>query len=205
MDRGFSRGLLLVLSGPSGAGKGSVRKTLEKRTSVRYGVSATTRRPRPGEVEGRDYHFIAPDEFRRWIRDGKLCEWAEVYGHLYGTPREPMLTWLRQGYDVVVEKDVQGAHTIRKECAEAAFVFIMPPSAGELKRRIEERGTEAPGDVARRLSRAGAEMDRVHEYDYVIINEDVEHSAEILRCILVAEKSRRERVFSGNGRDERRQ
>lgn len=192
-----ARGLMLVMSGPSGAGKGSVRKALLEKVPVRYGVSATTRDPRPGEKSGRDYHFVSTQEFRRWIRQGKLCEWAEVYGHLYGTPREPMLTWLKQGYDVIVEKDVVGAKSLRKEFPEAVFVFIMPPSTDELRRRVTERGTEGPEDISRRLSRADSEMDQVLSYDYVITNHDVNESAETLRCIMVAEKCRTDRVRVG--------
>ncbi len=185
-----TRGLLLVLSGPSGAGKGTVRRRLAEITPVNYGVSATTRRPRPGEVDGKDYYFLSSEEFRNRIRRGEFLEWAEVYGSLYGTPREPLLSCLTEGQDVLVEKDIQGARTIRQRYPEAVLVFIMPPSVVDLEERVRGRGTEDTIQLERRLGRAREEMAAMTDYDYVLVNDDLDTCAHALSCIMVAERCR---------------
>src|SRR5690606_38848509 len=148
-------GLLIVLSAPSGAGKGSVRRELAKlEPDLIYGVSVTTRPPRPGERDGQHYFFTDEEDFRARAARGELVEWSEVYGHLYGTPREPMETYIREGRDVIVEKDVQGARKIMALYPKAVTIFILPPSLEELRRRIESRGTESPEAQRQRLRSA---------------------------------------------------
>lgn len=187
-------GLLIVLSAPSGAGKGAVRAALQRRLpELRYGVSVTTRKPRPGERHGIDYEFIDEETFRRRVEEGHFIEWAKVYDNLYGTPREPMETWLAQGHDVIVEKDIQGAQVLMEAYPDATFVFILPPSLEELRRRITNRGTESPEARQQRLRSAREELAVVDLYDYCVINDDVEEAAERLWAIIIAEKSRVQR------------
>ncbi len=183
-----------MLSGPSGAGKGSVRRRLLERMSLRYGVSATTRKPRPGEVDGREYCFLSRSEFERRIEAGEFIEWAEVYGNLYGTPQQPLLDWLTAGVDVVVEKDVQGASTLRQRCPFAVLVFIMPPTLAQLEQRVRGRGTEDDAQLGRRLARAAQEMEASRHYDYVIVNDDLEECVQALAAVVTAERHRAWRV-----------
>lgn len=184
-------GLFVVLSGPSGAGKGAVRaRLLERYPNIRYGVSATTRPKRPGEEEGVSYFFLTPEEFQRDVAAGRFVEWAEVYGNFYGTPREPMESWLAEGIDVIVEKDIQGALALKKVYPDAVYVFILPPSFEELRERISRRGTETPEALARRLASAGEELSYVDRYDYAIINDDLDQAVDRLAAILIAEKCR---------------
>lgn len=194
-------GVLLVLSAPSGAGKGTLRQALaRRRPDLLYGVSVTSRAPRPGEKEGRHYYFTDRENFQEMIASGQLVEWAEVYGNLYGTPREPMETWLRQGRDVIIEKDVQGARTLMERYPDAIYVFILPPSLQELRHRIEGRGTEAPEVVQQRLRSATDELSRVDNYDYVIVNDDVAAATDKLWAILTAERARVKRYLAADCR-----
>ncbi len=179
-----------MLSGPSGAGKGSVRRRLLERMSLRYGVSSTTRKPRPGEVDGREYSFLSRGEFERRIEAGEFIEWAEVYGNLYGTPRQPLLDWLTAGVDVVVEKDVHGASTLRQRCPFSVLVFIMPPTLAQLEQRVRGRGTEDDAQLGRRLARAAQEMEASRHYDYVIVNDDLEECVQTLAAVVTAERHR---------------
>lgn len=194
-------GVLVVLSAPSGAGKGTLRQSLaRRRPDLLYGVSVTSRAPRPGEVDGRHYFFTDRESFQQMIAAGRLVEWAEVYGNLYGTPREPMETWLRQGRDVIIEKDVQGARTLMERYPDAVYVFILPPSLKELRRRIEGRGTEAPEVVQQRLRSATEELSRVDDYDYVIVNDDIEAATDKLWAVITAERARVERYLAAGRR-----
>lgn len=196
-------GLLVVLSGPSGSGKGTVRRMLQELLpDVVYGVSATTRPPRPGERDGVDYHFLSREEFLRRVEAGEFVEWADVYGHLYGTPREPMESLVAAGRVVVVEKDVQGARTLMERYPDAVFVFVLPPSLEALQQRIDRRGTESPESRARRLESARAELTFVERYDYCIVNEDgnPRSAAERLRCIITAERCRVRRYVAAGRR-----
>ena len=187
-------GLMIVLSAPSGAGKGAIRQRLQERMpGLLYAVSVTTRPKRPGEVDGVNYHFVTPEEFQARVAAGEFVEWARVYGNYYGTPREPMETWLREGRDVICEKDVQGALSLMDIYPEAVYIFAMPPSLAELKRRLERRGTESPEARRQRLASADYEMACVDRYDYVVVNDDLERAVEDIMAIIRAEKLRTRR------------
>ena len=187
-------GLMIVLSAPSGAGKGTIRERLQRRLpGLLYAVSVTTRPRRPHEVDGVDYHFVTPEQFQRLVEAGELVEWARVYGNYYGTPREPMETWLREGRDVICEKDVQGALKLMDIYPEAVYIFAMPPSLAELKRRLEQRGTESPEARRQRLASADVEMACVDRYDYVVVNDDPDRAADDILAIIRAEKLRARR------------
>lgn len=185
------RGLLIVLSGPSGAGKGAIRSMLQQvRPEIRYGVSVTTRPKRAGELDGVNYHFVAREDFERLVANGEFIEWAEVYGHLYGTPRQPMEGWLDAGHDTIVEKDIQGALALKERYPDAVYVFILPPSLEELRNRIVLRGTESSEARQQRLASASDELGYVDRYDYAIVNDDLAEAARRLEAIIVAEKCR---------------
>ncbi|HEX6989642.1 MAG TPA: guanylate kinase [Bacillota bacterium] len=193
-------GLLVVLSAPSGAGKGAIRAAVQRRMpDLRYGVSVTTRRARPGEEHGVHYEFVDEATFERKVQQGEFLEWADVYGNRYGTPRQPMEDWLRQGIDVIVEKDVQGARALMDLLPDAVYVFILPPSLEELRRRMIQRGTESPEARRQRLRSAREELLAVDRYDYCIVNDDVERAADRLCAVIQAEKLRVRR-FIGHGR-----
>lgn len=188
------RGLLIVLSGPSGAGKGAVRSLLQQsRSEIGYGVSVTTRPKRAGEADGVSYHFVTREEFERRVANQEFVEWAEVYGHLYGTPRQPIEDWLAAGQDAIVEKDIQGALALKEHYPDAVYVFILPPSLDELRRRIACRGTESPEARQQRLESASEELGYVDRYDYAIVNDDLDEAARRLEAIIVAEKCRVQR------------
>ncbi|MCL6449826.1 MAG: guanylate kinase [Acetobacteraceae bacterium] len=185
------RGLLLVLSGPSGAGKGTLRQALLSRCpGLQYAVSATTRPPRPGEKEGEHYFFLSPAEFQRWLEARRFVEWARVYGHLYGSPRQPMESLLERGVDVVVEKDVQGAATLMRFYPEAAFVFVAPPSLAVQEDRIRSRGTDSPASTACRLDAASREWGQAWRFDYLVVNDDLDRAVGEVLAVLRAEKRR---------------
>lgn len=190
----MKRGLLIVVSGASGTGKGTVcKKILDEMPQIVYSISATTRTPRPGEVDGREYYFLSRNEFTTWIADEKFLEFAEVYGNFYGTPLNKIEERLNRGEDVLLEIDVQGALNVKRKCPEGVYIFLLPPSLQELKRRIEGRGTETPESLARRLANAVAEIKIGREYDYVVVNDSVDDAAAQIKAILVAERCRVER------------
>ena len=185
----MNRGLLIVVSGASGTGKGTVcRKILDDLPEVAYSISATTRAPRPGEVDGKEYYFISRDEFKSWIADGKFLEYAEVYGNFYGTPLNKITERLNRGEDILLEIDVQGALNVKRKFPEGVYIFLLPPSLEELKRRIEGRGTENPESLARRLKNAVAEIKIGLEYDYVVVNDSIDAAAAQIKAILTAER-----------------
>lgn len=182
---GRARGRLFVVSGPSGAGKGTVvRKALARRPDVRLSVSATTRPPRPGERDGVEYRFVSEPEFRRMREAGELLESAEVYGNLYGTPRSDVEAALDAGRDVLCELDIQGAESVRRAAPDAVLVFIEPPSVDALRTRLEDRGTEGPEELARRMDAAAAELRRKALFDHVVVNDDADEAAAALVRIL---------------------
>ncbi len=189
-------GVALVLSGPSGAGKTTVcRRLLEVRPGLRFSVSCTTRPPRPGEVHGKDYYFIEADDFRRRIAAGEFLEYAEVHGHLYGTLRQEVERPLRQGCEVLLDIDVQGARKVRTGLAAAPlpgcvrFVFVGPPSFAVLESRLRGRGTDREEDIRRRLQNARRELEHWRDYQYVVVNDRVERCVAALQVILAAAES----------------
>ncbi|MGQ7793961.1 guanylate kinase [Faunimonas sp. B44] len=191
------RGLMFVLSSPSGAGKSTLtRLLLEAHRDLQLSISVTTRAKRPSEIEGRHYFFRDQDEFRRMRDRGDLLEWAEVHGNFYGTPREPVEKALAQGRDVLFDIDWQGTEQLCRDAALApdiVRVFVLPPSFRELKARLERRAEDNPDVIERRLRNAIVEIGKWFEYEYVIVNEDLERSYEAVRSILIAERFRRTR------------
>ena len=189
------RGLLLVLSSPSGAGKTTLaRRLLDADGDIRMSVSVTTRKPRPGEVEGADYIFVDKREFERLRKGRKLLEWAEVFGHLYATPRTQVLDALLSGNDVLFDVDWQGARQLKKRLPrDVVRVFILPPDGKALERRLRARNQDSEATVAHRMARAAAEIEHWEEYDYVVVNSDVDVALAEIKCILAAERLRRDR------------
>ena len=189
------RGLILVLSSPSGAGKTTLsRRLLDSDSSIQLSVSVTTRAPRPGEVDGKDYWFIDDNEFARRRDAGELLEWATVFDNHYGTPRAPVEDLMSRGFDVLFDIDWQGAQQIAEQAtSDIVRVFVLPPSGEVLEERLKLRAQDSELVVARRMSRASDEISHWGEYDYVIINDNLEQSTEALRSVLVAERHRRER------------
>lgn len=181
-------GVLTIISAPSGAGKGTIRALLQKRMpKLRYGVSVTTRQPREGEVDGINYYFMDEEVFKNGLSEGKFVEHAEVYGNYYATPRQPMEDWLKEGIDVIIEKDVQGALALKNVYPEAVYVFILPPSLEELRQRITRRGTETEQARSQRLKSAEIELNYINHYDYVIVNDDLDKAVSDLQAIIVSE------------------
>ncbi|WP_297055259.1 guanylate kinase [Thermosulfurimonas sp.] len=191
------KGLLLVVSAPSGAGKTTLCHLLIQRLGFRFSVSHTTRSPRPGEVHGRDYYFVSRREFEDLIRQGAFLEWAEVHGHLYGTSKTEVERALSGEEDLLLDIDVQGASQVRRKLRErAVFVFVAPPSMEELERRLRRRGTESEEVLRRRLARAREEMQFAPWFDYVVINQEIEQAFADLAAIVRAEKCRPQRALS---------
>lgn len=189
---------MLVLSAPSGAGKSTlVRRLVDEDGAVMFSVSVTTRAPRPGEEAGRDLYFVDRGRFREMVDRGELLEHATVFGNSYGTPRAPVETALGQGRDVVSDIDCLGAAQLRRSLGDdVVLVFVLPPSAAELKRRLAARGTGTAKDVERRMRDAVGELASWEAFDYVIVNHDVDDSLAALKSILAAERHRRDRLTS---------
>ncbi|MDF2590697.1 MAG: gmk [Clostridia bacterium] len=191
----MSKGLLIIISGPSGAGKGTVCKGLMSMQlpELEVSVSATTRKPRTGEVEGISYFFKEKEEFEQMISRNEFIEYAQVYDNFYGTPRSHVQEKLNNGKDVILEIDIQGAMQVKKNNPEGVFVFIMPPSFEELKNRITSRGTETQADIIKRLHEAYNEVRLSRNYDYIVVNDDVNLAAEKVKSIITAEKCKLKR------------
>jgi len=189
------RGLMLVLSSPSGAGKTTLsRMLLKAEPGVELSVSVTTRTRRRGEIDGRDYHFIDRSRFQSMIRSRQLLEWAKVFGHLYGTPRRPVEDALRAGRDVLFDIDWQGTQQLRERAREdLVSVFILPPSVRELERRLKRRAQDSKTIITERMAKASEEMSHWPEYDYVIVNHDIDEAFAEVRAVLAAERRKRER------------
>ncbi|MDC3416447.1 guanylate kinase [Aquibacillus salsiterrae] len=189
------KGILFVLSGPSGVGKGTVRKALfEKDTELKYSISMTTRPIRSGEQEGMDYFYRSKQEFEQMIRNNKLLEYAEYVGNYYGTPRDYVEETLESGKDVFLEIEVQGALQVKENFPEGVFIFLFPPSLDELKNRIINRGTETEDLVRNRLLAAKEEIEMMDAYDYVVVNDEVETAVKKVQSIVRSEHCKRERV-----------
>ncbi len=183
-DEAPKRGKLAVISGPSGAGKSTIVRALRDDPRVEFSVSATTRPKRPGEVDGRDYYFLTPEEFQRKVRAGEFIEFANVHGNLYGTLREPMERAIEAGKIYLVEIDVQGAAQLQALGIPGVYIFIAPPSFEELRRRLRARGTDPPEVIERRLAKAEDEWRERVRYDHVVVNDDVERAVAEVRRIL---------------------
>ena len=197
------KGLLIVLSGPSGVGKSTIiARLLRRRSDIRFSVSATTRNPRPGEEEGLSYFFRTHEEFERMIREDAFLEYAEYVGNFYGTPERPVDEQLEEGWNVLLDIEVQGAAQVIKKRPDAVSVFVLPPSFKELERRLRGRGTDILGQVAARLDRARRECALAHNYTYIVVNDDAETAARQLDAIITAEACRSGRKLESMAKGE---
>lgn len=190
-----NKGLLIVISGPSGAGKGTICKALlEKHPEIQISTSCTTRSSRVGEVEGINYYFITKEEFKRRIEDDDFIEYAEVYGNYYGTPKSNVEKMLEEGKDVILEIDIQGALKVKENFDDGTFIFILPPSMEELKQRIIKRGSETPESLMTRFKSAYQELNYISKYNYAVVNDTVETAVSKVEAIIAAEKCRVDRI-----------
>lgn len=189
------KGLLIVISGPSGAGKGTICKSfMERNKDVVLSVSATTRSPRKGEVDGVNYHFMTKEQFKEKIEADDFLEYAEVYDNFYGTPKSNVEELLESGKDVILEIDIQGALKVKENAEEGVFIFVLPPSMEELKQRIIKRGSETEESLMKRFKSAYKEINFVSKYNYAVVNDEVETAVEKLESIITAEKCRVDRI-----------
>jgi guanylate kinase len=188
------KGVLVVLSGPSGAGKGTICKALLQGGDYWLSVSATTRAPRAGEDEGKNYFFLSKEEFQKRIEHGDFLEYAEVYGNYYGTPKSKVLESLEEGRNVILEIDIQGALRVKEAYPGGVFIFILPPSMEELKQRIIRRGSETPESLMTRFKSAYQEINYVSKYNYAVVNDTVEEAVRKIESIITAEKCRVDRI-----------
>ncbi len=185
------KGILLVVSGPSGAGKGTIcKELLNKNKDIKLSVSATTRKPRNGEVDGVNYFFLEKEQFTNMIGNGEFLEYAQIYDNFYGTPKAAILECLDKGQDVILEIEMQGARQVKEVYPEGVFIFVLPPSLQELKNRIIGRGTETTEEIEKRFSCAFEEINQIDNYDYFIFNKDVNDSVCQIQNIICAEKNR---------------
>lgn len=186
----MKKGRLFVISGPSGTGKGTICKIISGTEDVRLSVSMTTREPRNDEVDGASYYFVTKDHFLDVLEADGFLEHAEVYGELYGTPKKPVIEALSKGRDVILEIDIQGALKVKKSFPDGVFIFILPPSLEALKERLEKRGTESADSIRLRLSMTKEEVSYIDQYDYYVVNEDLNEAAEVVSAIMKAERSK---------------
>ncbi len=193
------RPFLIIISAPSGGGKTTVKnRVLRAMPEIAYSVSATTRKPRENEVDGVDYIFVTRERFEEWLSKGELLEWAEIYGEYYGTPKTPILKWLSEGRDVLLDLDVHGKRSVQRAFpGRTVSIFLLPPDLATLRERLLERGTEKGEKLERRLKLARTEMDHAFEYDYWVINDTVESAVERVISIIQAERLRSGRLIYG--------
>lgn len=192
-------GLLIVLSGPSGVGKGTVRKALfeSEGHNFTYSISMTTRQPRNGEIDGEDYYFVTREEFEKRIKEGKFLEYAEFVGNYYGTPIDKVEQNIAEGKEVVLEIEVEGARQVKAKMPDAVFIFIAPPSFNALYERLKRRGTERQEVITERLAKARRELRLMNDYDYIVINDEVNNAADRIRAIIRAEHASTKRSAEG--------
>ncbi len=192
-------GLLIVLSGPSGVGKGTVRKALfeSEGHNFTYSISMTTRQPRNGEIDGEDYYFVTREEFEKRIEEGKFLEYAEFVGNYYGTPIDKVEQNIADGKEVVLEIEVEGARQVKEKMPDAVFIFIAPPSFNALYERLKSRGTERQEVITERLAKARRELRLMNDYDYIVINDEVNNAADRIRAIIRAEHASTKRSAEG--------
>lgn len=183
-------GKLFILSGPSGAGKGTICKELLAQTDLQLSISMTTRAARKGEVHGQHYYFVTEDEFVERIEADGFLEHAQVYGNRYGTPKEPVIEKLRQGIDVILEIDIQGALKVKENYPDGVFIFILPPSMSELRKRLTGRGTESAEAIELRLGETMKELSFIEKYDYCVVNGELDEAVSRVRAIVIAEHSK---------------
>lgn len=186
----MKKGRLFVLSGPSGTGKGTICKEIRSYNNANLSVSMTTREPRSGEIEGESYFFVDDEHFLKVLEEDGFLEHAEVYGSLYGTPKKPVLEALERGEDVILEIDIQGALKVKKTFPQGVFIFILPPSLKELEDRIRKRGTETEKSIRLRLSKTVDELSYIDQYDYYVVNKDLEIASRNVAAIMKAEHSK---------------
>lgn len=185
-----SRGRLYVISGPSGTGKGTICNEILKDTCNEFSVSMTTREPREGEVHGREYFFVTHEEFTANIERDNFLEYATVFDNYYGTPKDIVLRKLEKGRNIILDIDVQGGLQVKAAMPEAVMIFLLPPSLAELRQRLENRGTETPEKIEKRLNKAVDEIKFLGEYDYMVVNDDLEEAVARVRSIMTAEAAR---------------
>jgi guanylate kinase len=185
------RGILFVVSSPSGGGKGTlIQRVLKKVPNLSYSVSFTTRAPRNGEVDGREYFFVTPEKFEQMVEANEFLEWAHVHGKLYGTASQQVVREVSAGRDIILEVDVQGAASVRKLIPDSVSIFILPPSFEVLKRRLQARGTDSPEELDLRLRNAPAELKDYSAFEYLILNDELDRAAEQMTAIVHAERAR---------------
>lgn len=189
------RGLLFVVSAPSGAGKTTLCQEITKSVpNLQHSISYTTREPRPGEIHGKDYFFVSDAEFRKMIENNEFLEWAEVHGHLYGTSRDLLMNIANRGIDVILDIDAQGAMQLKKKEVDGVYIYILPPSFEVLKARLMERKSESPDEISKRLKKAREEIWSYREYYYLIVNENVQKAKKELESIVLAERIKMKRM-----------
>ncbi len=185
----MKNGILVVISGPSGAGKGTiVGRILKELDNIGFSTSMTTRNPREGEVDGQDYFFVTEEEFKKAIEEDAFVEYANVHGNYYGTPKSEVASRLGRGMNVLLDIDVQGAMNVKKQMPEGVFIFISPPSMEELRARLEGRGKDSTEDIERRLKNAEGEMKLIDEYDYHVVNDDLDTAVKKVKEIIIKEE-----------------
>lgn len=189
-------GLLFIISGPSGTGKTSLGRELVRQIpKLQLSVSYTTRPPRKDEIHGQDYLFVSSETFRAMINKGELAEWAEIYGHFYGTARSVIEQTLAKGHDLLFNIDAQGAKQLKKIYPQGISIFVLPPSLAELERRLQERNTDSPEIIKNRLSRAQEEISQANTYDYIVVNDSFAETLRVLQAIIISERHRREHML----------